>query len=251
MLTPYQFAQTVEEVSLNSWPALTQILLDGWLLRFANGYSRRNNSVNAVYPGHLPAAEKIARSEAIFRAKNLPPTFRITPFVQPDDLDAQLAAAGYQKVSPTSVQAVSLASLPPLPPAIDIKLQAAPGEAWIAAYSQMNEVRAGKEDTLRQILEHIPLDTCYATVERAGKIIACGLAVRQEKLVGLFDIVTAAAYRRQGVGRALVLGLLHWAAKNGAEQAYLQVVVGNQPAIELYSGLGFREIYQYWYRVRE
>lgn len=251
MQTPYQFARTVEEVSLNAWPALSQILLDGWLLRFAHGYSRRNNSINAIYPGVLPVTEKIARSQALFRNKNMPPTFRMTPFVQPDDLDSRLAGAGYQKVSPTSVQVVSLANLPPPDLAAGVQRQFSPGRAWIEAYSRMNEVRAGKGDILRQILDHIPVDACYVSVERARQIIACGLGVHQEQFVGLFDIVTHLGYQRQGFGRAVVLNLMHWARPRGAQYAYLQVVVGNTPAISLYSTLGFREIYQYWYRVRE
>jgi len=251
MLTPYQFAAAIEETSLNAWPALAQILLDGWVLRFANGYSRRNNSVNAVYGGVLPIAEKIARSEAIFRAKGLPPTFKLTPFSYPDNLDARLAEAGYQRVSPTSVQVAHLSNLPPINPALGWRHQDTATEAWINAYSQMNAVRAGKEATLRQILEHIPLAACYATIERNGQIIACGLGVQQEKLVGLFDIVTHPDYRRQGLGRAVVLGLMHWGQQRGAAHAYLQVVVGNAPAFGLYAGLGYREIYQYWYRVNE
>ncbi|RME99584.1 MAG: GNAT family N-acetyltransferase [Chloroflexi bacterium] len=248
-LTPCQFAQMVEETSLNAWPALQQILLDGWILRFANGYSRRNNSVNAVYPGCLPVAQKIARSEGIFRRKNLPPTFRMTPFVQPDDLDARLAAAGYQKVSPTSVQTAELSGLPPPSPHLDVEWHAAPEARWVQTYTHMNGVPVHKHATLRQILAHIPLDSCYLTVQHNGRPVACGLAVLQPPLVGLFDIVTDPAQRRRGFGRELVLQLLHWARQRGAEHAYLQVVAQNAPAIGLYSGLGFREIYQYWYRV--
>lgn len=247
--TPYQFAQTVEEASLNAWPALQQILLDGWILRFADGYSRRNNSVNAVCSGRLPVEQKIARSEAMFRRKNLPPIFRMTPFVQPDDLDARLAAAGYPKVSPTSVQVAQLAALPPLNPHIHAEWHAAPEARWVQAYTQMNGVPAHKHNTLRLILAHIPLEVCYLTVQHNDWPVACGLAVLQPPLVGLFDIVTDPAQRRRGFGAGLVLHLLHWANRRGAEHAYLQVVAQNAPAIGLYSGLGFREIYQYWYRV--
>lgn len=249
--TPYQFAQTVEEASLNAWPALQTMLLDGWLLRFANGYSRRNNSVNALFPGRLPLTEKIARCEAIFRQRDQPPTFRMTPFSQPDDLDAALAARGYPKLSPTSVQAIALAELPPPNPAIAVQRQFAPDAAWVVAYSQMNQVRAGKEDTLRQILEHIPVAACYASIEQNGKMVACGLGVLQEQFVGLFDIVTHPDHRGRGLGRAIVLDLMRWAVDNGAAHAYLQVVADNAPALKLYAGLGFIELYQYWYRVKE
>jgi N-acetylglutamate synthase len=41
--------KTVEEISLNAWHPLEQILYDGWILRFAEGYIKRANLVNPVY----------------------------------------------------------------------------------------------------------------------------------------------------------------------------------------------------------
>jgi hypothetical protein len=36
----YEVIQEIEEISLNAWPSLQQILYDGWILRFANGYTK-------------------------------------------------------------------------------------------------------------------------------------------------------------------------------------------------------------------
>ena len=39
----------LEELSLNALPSLENIFLDGWVVRFANGYTKRANSVNPLY----------------------------------------------------------------------------------------------------------------------------------------------------------------------------------------------------------
>jgi GNAT superfamily N-acetyltransferase len=91
---------------------------------------------------------------------------------------------------------------------------------------------------------------CFLALEQQGEILAVGLAVAERGWVGLFDLVTAAAWRNQGLGRRVILRLLHWGRAQGARQAYLQVMRDNAPALHLYATLGFREAYPYWYRVK-
>jgi len=74
--------------------------------------------------------------------------------------------------------------------------------------------------------------------------------VLQDGCLGLFDIITDEGQRRRGYGRQLMQGLLAWGKQQGARSAYLQVMLNNPPALALYAGLGFREVYRYWYRVK-
>ena len=102
--------RTIEEASFNAWPPLKQRVLDGWLLRFADGYTRRSNSVNAIYPGTMDTAIKVALCERIYRGNPLGFVFKISPLVQPPGLDGLLQNMGYRRDAETSVQV--LESLP-------------------------------------------------------------------------------------------------------------------------------------------
>ena len=83
---------TIEELSLNAWASLQTVLYDGWVLRFANGYTKRANSVNPIHPSSLDIEEKIRFCENHYQDRNLPVVFKLTPTVYPSDLDEKLAA---------------------------------------------------------------------------------------------------------------------------------------------------------------
>jgi ribosomal protein S18 acetylase RimI-like enzyme len=80
--------------------------------------------------------------------------------------------------------------------------------------------------------------------------ISCGLGVLQDKYFALYDIVTAANSRNRGFGKQVVLNLLNWGKEKGARTVYLHAMLNNEPALRLYSQLGFKEIYRYWYRIK-
>ena len=102
---------------------------------------------------------------------------------------------------------------------------------------------------LQNILHNIVPETNFTVVQHQQRPVSCGLAVLEGPYVGLFDLVTDPALRRRGFGTELILRLLAWAQERGASTAYLQVMLDNKPAQNLYARLGFEEIYQYWYRV--
>ncbi|MCB0154059.1 MAG: GNAT family N-acetyltransferase [Anaerolineae bacterium] len=241
--------RTIEEQALNAWPARQQLFYDGWVLRFANGYTKRANSVNPLYPGDgRPVAQKIEHCLKLYEAAQMPAVFRLTPLAEPEDLDAQLAARGFVKQSLTSVQIIALEGLSTIA-SPNFHFWPTFSSAWAAEFERLHGPTANSA-AHRAILQAILPSRCFATLTVA-EVVACGLAVLENDRVGLFDIVTAASQRRRGFGQALILNMLHWAKTQGATTAYLQVETGNQPALALYKKIGFRELYRYWYRVQE
>ena len=239
-----------EEYSLNAWPALQTVFYDGWVLRFARGYTRRANSINPLYPSSLPTRQKIEACEKIYLGQGLDVTFKLTPASQPEGLDALLDERGYQREADTSVQTLDLAGWTP-GPAPEVSLAPAASDEWLAAFWRMSATRPEHQATHRQMLQSIIPDTCYASLDVDGQAAAVGLAVLQDGWIGFFDIVTDPARRRQGQATRVKRSLLGWGKSQGAHTAYLQVVLKNQPALNLYANLGFHEAYAYWYRVKK
>jgi ribosomal protein S18 acetylase RimI-like enzyme len=239
----------LEELSLNAFPSLQTGLYDGWVLRFADGYTRRANSVNALYPSSLDVDKKIALCEAAYSARGQRTQFKITPAVHPANLDAILAEKGYEKEALTAVQTLDLRRVAQATTE-GVALAGRASEVWLAALCRLSSVEARHHDTVRRVLESAVPQMCFAAVFQDETIVAVGLAVLERGFVGLFDIVTEARWRKRGFGTQLVGGLLAWGRESGAERAYLQVMCDNAPALRLYARLGFGEEYRYWYRVK-
>lgn len=232
---------------MNAWPSLETMLYDGWVLRFANGYTRRANSVNPVYVSSIDLNTKISHCEGIYTQRGLRTIFKLTVDVFPPDLDSVLENRGYAREAETSVQILMLDSFKPeVDERVHINRQV--DGTWLDAFFHMSGADVKYRDTLSSILARGSQDRCFAQIEHSGKIVACGVGVREDTTVGLFDIIVDRRLRGMGLGRLITEGILDWARKAGAETSYLQVMVDNRMALALYKKLGFRQEYRYWYR---
>jgi ribosomal protein S18 acetylase RimI-like enzyme len=237
----------VEQAALRAWPALEQCDEAGWLVRLAGGYTKRANSITALQPCAPASEAQVALCEALYRERGLPPIFRLVEPLAPEGLDDLLARRGYGVVEPSLVLAAPLSALgiaqPRHPLCIEHDI-----ESWLAAYQAVSG-SALPQAAHGRILAAIAGRVQLATIRQEGAPVACALAVAEGAYVGLYDLAVAPAWRRQGLGRALVMGLLRWGCDAGAAWAYLQVVEANAVARALYEGLGFQRLYGYWYRV--
>ncbi|MEK5396160.1 MULTISPECIES: GNAT family N-acetyltransferase [unclassified Paenibacillus] len=242
----------IEEITLNTWPAEQSVLLKGWILRTAAGYTKRANSVNPLYgAGHCTAdlGGQIKLAEQYYEQAGLKPVFKITPYTQPANLDERLEEHGYTIVEPSSVRLLDLEDLATPDLRFTVQVSESLTEEWLNVFSELTELTDKNRETLTRMLSASHLRQGYVLLYNNGAPTACGLGVIQNGYMGLYDIVTASEYRRQGMAEQLLLALLHWGKSQGAMASFLQVVQANAGASALYDKLGFKEIYQYWYRV--
>lgn len=238
----------IEELSLAAWPALQTIALDGWLLRFAEGYSRRSNSVNALYPSSLPLHEKVEACESLYALRKLPTLFKVLGRDEDKALDYYLAARGYEREAETRVMTLDLASFESSR-ADPVAMGSALDEAWIEGFCACSGTSASR-GVMGRILGNLVCPVALASLTEGGETVACGYGAVDRGWVGLFDIVVREGRRGRGYGEAIVASIVASARELGAGRAYLQVVSGNVPAESLYAKLGFEEAYRYWYRRR-
>ncbi|WDH83394.1 GNAT family N-acetyltransferase [Paenibacillus urinalis] len=239
----------IEELSLNHWPSLSTLLYDGWLLRFANGFTKRANSIHPLYHSTGETLHKITECEKLYAANGLPAVFKITPFIHPAELDSTLDQLHYSVVDVTSVQTVDLAHIRE-PQLTSVQIYEDPHDEWINDYYNLNQVKAADRITMERMLSNIRTRRGFISLYDNEQVVACGLGVVEREYIGLYDIVTDARYRNRGFGEQMILNLLSWGKDHGARFSYLAVVANNAPALRLYSKIGYTENYKYWYRVR-
>lgn len=233
----------IQRLVHEQWPAREVHESHGWLLRYADGVTKRANSVfPAAEPDDLDAA--IAAAEAFYRSRGRPAIFSLDA-AAPAGLDAELAARGYAVVDPT------LAMTRPLdgtwdPPAYPVTLSVAPSDGWMACWWAVDG-RGGDAElgTARAILTGAP--STYASIGD-GLPDAVGRVTVSDGWAGIYCMAVRADRRGQGLGRSVLTALLDAGRAAGASTAYLVVVEQNAVARSLYAGLGFTVAGGYHYR---
>jgi ribosomal protein S18 acetylase RimI-like enzyme len=246
----------LEEAALAAWPALETTQHEGWRLRSALGYTQRANSANAT-PNATPlTSASLAEIERYYRDRALPTIFRLPSFCTPAGTHEWLEAQGYRPKDPSLVMHQPLATTteagaPAGGQGLGQGWQLLPNAAtWLPVFHALSG-HHGRDPALHLcLLQAITHPCAWAVWHQQGEPAACGLAVLVEGQLGLFDLITAPALRRQGLARRLCHGLLAWGRAQGAQVAYLQVLEANRAAQALYRELGFETAYAYSYRVR-
>jgi GNAT superfamily N-acetyltransferase len=242
---------SIEELTMNAWPSIQTMLYEGWIIRMANGYTKRANSVNPIYSFDNDIQRKIEYCENIYRKNNLPVVFKILHCDEHIQIDRALKTLKYEKIDLTSVQICNdITQIHRIPDGVTAHRHISPD--WKTCFYQCNEINEqDKINTIEIMLENIKLDLIAVHKKENGLFAGCGNGVIEKGFVGIFDIIVKKEYRGRGYGKEIVETILSNAHEQGVKKAHLSVVENNTVAKKLYGKIGFNEIYKYWYRIKE
>ena len=238
MSDAFALAREIEPASYRSWKARECVVHDGWELRYADGFSRRGNSVFPAAISTQPIVEKLEWCRQWYSERDLDLVFRQTVTTEPG-LDDELGHLGFTLEGRTNIM-VGIAEAG----AADVEIFDAPTPEWWSTIASLWGFDLSNPHGWAAIINRIDRPAGFAVVD--GR--AAGLAIVDDGWVGLFEIIVAPDERRSGLGSSMTRALVDWGRSNGADRSYLQVVAENSTAISFYETLGFEFAYDYWYR---
>ncbi|MEM7002739.1 MAG: GNAT family N-acetyltransferase [Pseudomonadota bacterium] len=225
-------------------------------MRFSNGFTKRANSVVPLYTatpnettGDQMLLDRVRYCENLYARARLQTVFRLPEIsLQAEHLDTLLDQRKYQKAETTWVMTAPLGSAKP---GADIRFVSV--DQWLAGYTALTGIDEPSSRLHRLLIQRIPGECGFALAfaDDPEHPVACGLAVQEASVLGIFDVYTHNLHRQQGYARQIMQSLLAWGATQGARLSYLQVNAENTAAVDLYTALGFQSEYRYWYRIAQ
>lgn len=235
----------LDRLAIAAWPAPVQHHQNGWAYRFANGISRRANSVAPLPVSQdFDLEENIQHVETFYLERNLQPRFQLSPAASPDGLDQVLAKRGYEIETPVSIQITSADHVARASAISDnIRLDTSPLDGWWACYEK------GHARDAEAIISNARDRALFASWhDSTDKIQGIGLGVVGGNWLGVFAMWTHPDHRRKGIGSEIIAALAKSMVDRGGLGVYLQVEESNETAKRLYEKIGFRTLYGYHYR---
>jgi ribosomal protein S18 acetylase RimI-like enzyme len=244
----------LERMAAAHWRGTEEQWLGDWLLRAAEGFTGRANSVLPLGDPGMPLDEALAVVTQWYRDRGLPPTIVVPLPLEADPaslaFDRQLAERDWHtRPGPAFVMVADLPlgiSPADLAEGREVQTAAEPDDAWAAMYHYRGQEYlppvAGKVLTSAE-------QQSFVSIREGGDVLAIARLSIAAGWAGIAAVEVNPAYRRQGLGVAITAAACREAAINGISRVFLQVEVDNAAARALYERLGFRYSHRYHYRI--
>lgn len=235
-------AEELEQAAAEGWIAHGE-RLGSWWLRAGGGFTGRANSCLAVGDPGLPF-DRALRRVIEFAAEH-----GITPMVQlieDSPQEQSFRAAGWTDTHQvTDVLVHRLSELAEQPADPRVRVTETLSDAWWQAFQRYRPTDTDPDLVRTMITGRPPVG--LAGIESDGRLIAIGRGHVRDGWLGIAALWTDPAHRRRGLATAVLTGLVLWAGRKGARNAYLQVARANSEARAAYERLGFRRHHSYRY----
>ena len=221
--------------------------LDGWLLPFDSGTINRARA--AVPLTHQACDESLlARIEARYLARGLPPAFRLATEPCFEGLRRDLLGRGYRTERPALVQVGTTQAMLEVTDQPPADTDPAPDAAWAALF--LGEGFDPVDGASRVKALSRAHGTRFASVREGDGTVAAGAGAFSHGWASVHGMRTNAAFRRRGFAGRVLAGLARAAQQQGLARTFLQVEEGNAAAEALYRRAGFSTVwsYEYWRR---
>jgi N-acetylglutamate synthase len=240
----------LERIMVDGWPPVERAELGGWLLRAADGFTGRANSVLPLGDPGVPLSAAVDYCESWYDARGLQRLFCLFGpegfTVDDDPLGRELLARAYDSFKNTLVLTASTGALPPEIPHTSgarVHLDAMPSPAWWHAWAD-NE--GTTPDVARSVLGGSP-DQLFASLEVDGTLAGVARLSFAHVWAGVSAVRVAPEHRRTGVAMQLMGALADESRARRIRSVYAQVAQTNSPSMRLFERLGFSVHHEYVY----
>ncbi len=237
-------AEELERYALPSWLAWSEPLGE-WTLRSGDGFTGRANSCLAVGDPGMPLADAANRVKDFSAAHGIKPWAQV---IAGSDIEAELRNLGWEDVYvEIDVLVCRLSTLlgESLPdPSVMVTVTLS--EEWLRAYHSSRPNDADPA-LLKMILSGVPSRAFAGIAAGQTRLAAIGRGHVNGPWLGLGCIWTDHDHRRQGLARNIIISLGHWAARQGARNAYVAIAHANEGALAASNSLGFTKHHSYRY----
>jgi GNAT superfamily N-acetyltransferase len=256
-ISDYNFISKIEKLAYRTWPAEENVTIGNWIARASRGVTKRANSVFAV--GDYPSEQDwLGKIESFYKQRRLPSIFHLSG-ASPSGLDGQLAERGYQIEFPCDIMIADtkdvwehtrLKWISKGKSEIQVKIQPESDESWMQEFLRIEEFTDDRRNFYEGLFQRIALPKGFVEMQQDGETLAIGTAIAENGWAGLLNVAVHKDRRGQGLSYGLLHALASWSLEQKAEQLYLQVIQNNEPAVRLYSNLGFTPLSGYHYRIK-
>lgn len=229
----------MERAGYAAWSCDESTQIGGWTVRSSGGFTRRLNSATASGPADTSIDTKHAIAGWLAE-RGAPLAVRVTPLIDPDTVQRCASVWELAALDETIVLARKpVRSIG----GREVLVVDADDEGFARDLMELNERSESDLEPWLRLVGRISPDAAGLWIP--GEAVA--FVAIDRGIASLFSLAVAPGRRRRGVATKMMNAAFTWVSAREAETLFLQVLGTNAPALSLYEGLGFEEIYRYHY----